>query len=61
MQRARASAGIEDDVRILGWLDEAEIEGLYAVASCFVFPSLYEGFGLPVLEAMAARRAGGLL
>ena len=59
-EHARA-LGIEDDVRILGWLDEAEIEGLYALASCFVFPSLYEGFGLPVLEAMAARRAGGLL
>jgi glycosyltransferase involved in cell wall biosynthesis len=50
-EHARA-LGIEDDVRILGWLDQAEIEGLYALASCFVFPSLYEGFGLPVLEAM---------
>jgi glycosyltransferase involved in cell wall biosynthesis len=44
--------GIEDDVRILGWVDEPEIEAFYAAASCFVFPSLYEGFGLPVLEAM---------
>ena len=32
----------------------AELEGLYALAACFVFPSLYEGFGLPVLEAMRA-------
>ena len=31
----------------------AEIEGLWALAAAFVFPSLYEGFGLPVLEAMA--------
>ena len=31
----------------------AELEGLYAAATCLVFPSLYEGFGLPVLEAMA--------
>ena len=31
----------------------AELEGLYAAAACVVFPSLYEGFGLPVLEAMA--------
>jgi glycosyltransferase involved in cell wall biosynthesis len=44
--------GIENDVRILGWVDEPEIEAFYAAASCFVFPSLYEGFGLPVLEAM---------
>jgi glycosyltransferase involved in cell wall biosynthesis len=43
---------LEEDVRILGWVDEGEIEALYAAASCFVFPSLYEGFGLPVLEAM---------
>jgi glycosyltransferase involved in cell wall biosynthesis len=41
------------DVRLLGWVDDAHLEGLYAAASCFVFPSLYEGFGLPVLEAMA--------
>jgi glycosyltransferase involved in cell wall biosynthesis len=45
--------GISDDVRILGWVDDAELEGLYAAAACLVFPSLYEGFGLPVLEAMA--------
>jgi glycosyltransferase involved in cell wall biosynthesis len=31
----------------------ADLEGLYALAACFAFPSLYEGFGLPVLEAMA--------
>lgn len=50
----RAGAlGIADDVRILGWVDQAELEGLYAAATCLVFPSLYEGFGLPVLEAMA--------
>ena len=41
------------DVRLLGWVDDAELEGLYALAALFVFPSLYEGFGLPVLEAMA--------
>ena len=44
--------GIEDDVRILGWVTEEEIEGLYAASKLFVFPSYYEGFGLPVLEAM---------
>jgi glycosyltransferase involved in cell wall biosynthesis len=40
-------------VRIRGWLEDADLEGLYRAASCFVLPSLAEGFGLPVLEAMA--------
>jgi glycosyltransferase involved in cell wall biosynthesis len=52
--RARAQAlGLADDVRWPGWLDSSELEGLWAIAAAFVFPSLYEGFGLPVLEAMA--------
>jgi glycosyltransferase involved in cell wall biosynthesis len=51
-ERARALS-IAGDVRFLGWLDSADLEGLYAAADLFVFPSLYEGFGLPVLEAMA--------
>ena len=46
-------AGVAGDVRFPGWVGEAEIEGLWAIARGFVFPSLYEGFGLPVLEAMA--------
>ena len=49
------SKRVEDDVRFLGWLDEETIEGLWSVADAFVYPSLYEGFGLPVLEAMARR------
>lgn len=52
--RARAEElGVTADVRFLGWIDPAVLEGLYAAASGFIFPSLYEGFGLPVLEAMA--------
>ncbi|MEJ7893310.1 MAG: glycosyltransferase family 1 protein [Solirubrobacteraceae bacterium] len=52
--RARAaSLGIADDVRFPVWISASELEGLYALATAFVFPSLYEGFGLPVLEAMA--------
>jgi glycosyltransferase involved in cell wall biosynthesis len=52
--RAHAGAlGIADDVRFLGWTSGADVEGLFAVSSAFVFPSFYEGFGLPVLEAMA--------
>jgi glycosyltransferase involved in cell wall biosynthesis len=48
-----ADLGLEADVRSRGWVTRADLEGLYALASVFVFPSLYEGFGLPVLEAMA--------
>jgi glycosyltransferase involved in cell wall biosynthesis len=51
-ERARV-LGIEDDVRFPAWVSAAEVEGLWALAEAFVFPSLYEGFGLPVLEAMA--------
>ncbi len=51
--RARAAElGIAADVRFVGWVDARELDGLYAAADAFVFPSLYEGFGLPVLEAM---------
>jgi glycosyltransferase involved in cell wall biosynthesis len=48
-----AQLGVSDDVRLLDWVSDEELEGLYAAAAAFVFPSLYEGFGLPVLEAMA--------
>jgi glycosyltransferase involved in cell wall biosynthesis len=51
-ERARA-AGVIDDVRFLSWVSPAELEGIWALVRAFVFPSLYEGFGLPVLEAMA--------
>jgi glycosyltransferase involved in cell wall biosynthesis len=51
-ERAR-SLGVEGDVRFPSWVSSAELEGLWSIASGFVFPSLYEGFGLPVLEAMA--------
>jgi glycosyltransferase involved in cell wall biosynthesis len=51
VERARA-LGVEGDVRLLGWLSGEEIEGLWGTAQISVFPSLYEGFGLPVLEAM---------
>jgi len=52
--RSRArSLGAADDVRFPGWVSARELEGLWAVAHAFVYPSLYEGFGLPILEAMA--------
>jgi glycosyltransferase involved in cell wall biosynthesis len=53
LRERAASAGVAADVRFPGWVSGAEVEGLWAIADGFVFPSLYEGFGLPVLEAMA--------
>jgi glycosyltransferase involved in cell wall biosynthesis len=43
-----------DTVQIVGYLPRHEMVALYQTADCLVFPSLFEGFGLPVLEAMAA-------
>ena len=53
LRRLAGELGVAGDVRFPGWVDASELEGLYAAAACFVFPSLIEGFGLPVLEAMA--------
>ncbi|MFC2164535.1 glycosyltransferase family 4 protein [Acidobacteriota bacterium] len=46
--------GIRDNVHILKHVTDKELIALYRSATAFVFPSLYEGFGLPVLEAQAA-------
>jgi alpha-1,3-rhamnosyl/mannosyltransferase len=48
-----AALGLEVAIRFLGPVPEADLPALYAGTALFVFPSLYEGFGLPVLEAMA--------
>lgn len=45
--------GLEDTVRFIGPVEEDDKPALYRCAACFVFPSRYEGFGLPPLEAMA--------
>jgi glycosyltransferase involved in cell wall biosynthesis len=47
-----ARLGVAGDVVFPPWVSATELEGLYALADAVVFPSLYEGFGLPVLEAM---------
>jgi glycosyltransferase involved in cell wall biosynthesis len=44
--------GITANVAFPAYVDAADLEGLYAIASCFVFASINEGFGIPVLEAM---------
>lgn len=45
--------GVGARVRFPDWLSDEDLEGLYALSEAFVLPSLIEGFGLPVLEAMA--------
>src|SRR5581483_8365297 len=45
---------LKELVRFPGHVSDAELVALYQMANCLVFPSLYEGFGLPVLEAMSA-------
>ena len=45
--------GVEGRVKFLEFVPDEDLPALYARAQCFVLPSLYEGFGLPVLEAMA--------
>jgi glycosyltransferase involved in cell wall biosynthesis len=45
-------SGLEQSVRLTGYVPEEELGALYSGASVFVYPSLYEGFGLPPLEAM---------
>jgi len=42
-----------DDIRLCGFVDRKDMPGLYSHARAFIFPSLYEGFGLPVVEAMS--------
>jgi glycosyltransferase involved in cell wall biosynthesis len=58
--------GLPSSIRLLGFVDDADLGVLYKHAAWFVLPSLYEGFGLPAIEAMAngcpvlAARAGSL-
>lgn len=44
---------IENKIKCIGFVDEKDLSILYSLAKVFIFPSLYEGFGLPPLEAMA--------
>ena len=45
-------------VHLVGHVEDDELPALYSAARALVFPSLYEGFGLPALEAMACGHAG---
>jgi glycosyltransferase involved in cell wall biosynthesis len=44
---------LPDGVSLLGYVQKAELPGLYAGAAAFLYPGIYEGFGLPIIEAMA--------
>ena len=46
--------GLDDDVLFLGWLSHDDVPLIYNAANVLVFPSLHEGFGMPVIEAMAS-------
>ena len=50
--RAIDEAGVRDAVILTGYVPETELPALYSGATCFVYPSYFEGFGLPPLEAM---------
>ena len=52
-RRVAQEMGISGRVHFPGWIDEPDAPALYSGAIAFVFPSCYEGFGLPPLEAMA--------
>lgn len=53
LRRELAAAEIADSVHVTGYVAPADLPALYAGAEVFAFPSFWEGFGLPVLEAMA--------
>jgi glycosyltransferase involved in cell wall biosynthesis len=56
IQERVESANLSNNVRILSGLSDLEVRCAYKLCSLLVFPSSYEGFGIPILEAMAARR-----
>jgi glycosyltransferase involved in cell wall biosynthesis len=57
VRAAIAASGVPGRIRLLGYVEEADKPALYSAATMVVYPSRYEGFGLPVLEAMACGAA----
>jgi len=54
---AAQSSGLASRIHFTGFVSDSDLLQLYNACDCFVFPSFYEGFGLPILEAMACGRA----
>lgn len=54
VRRLVKELGLEERVHLLGWIPSTDLPALYQGAVAFVYPSRYEGFGLPVLEAFAS-------
>lgn len=46
---------LNEDVKIIGWVEDDDLYTIYSLAELFVFPSFYEGFGLPIIEAMKCK------
>jgi glycosyltransferase involved in cell wall biosynthesis len=57
VEEAARGSGVSDRIRFCGFVQDADLLQLYNACEVFVFPSFYEGFGLPPLEAMACGRA----
>lgn len=57
IRAAIAQAGLQGDILVLGAVSEADLPVLYSGAEVFILPSLYEGYGLPVMEALACGAA----
>lgn len=57
LHRAVAASGIRDRVDFTGFIEDADLVHFYNACDLLVFPSFYEGFGLPILEGMACGRA----
>lgn len=66
IHRRIGQSPFRSDIKCLGFVEEGDLSGLYRAADAFVYPSLYEGFGMPPVEAMAcgcpviSSRAGSL-
>jgi glycosyltransferase involved in cell wall biosynthesis len=57
VRAAAKKSQVADRIHFTGFVDDEELRRLYGACDLFVYPSFYEGFGLPILEAMACGRA----